>query len=261
MRGLAINKQFLPRIFQSIGRGWLLAAVLMALSAIGLTGSVQADAPQSSSSHYGVSEVQFGSGSALHDCSGNYCAKMSVGDTVVGHGSSANYSAQFGFNTSDVPVLELIASSGVQDMGVLDTNKTGTATGTVKIRSYLSSGYVLQITGQTPDQGVHHLDSPSTPTASQQGSEQFGINLVDNATPNIGANPVQVPDGTFSFGTVEPNYKQADKYMYQDGDVVARSTSASGETDYTISFIANISSVTAGGRYNGAFTAVVVPTY
>ena len=182
-------------------------------------------------------------------------------DTVVGSAGSTNYSAKFGSNTSDEPVLELITSSGLHDMGTLDTSLTGTATATVAVRSYLSSGYVIQITGNAPDQGIRTLNSLATPTTSQQGSEQFGINLVDNATPNIGADPVQVPDNTFSFGVVDTNYNQPDKFMYQNGDIVARSLSSTGQTNYTLSFIANISEVTAGGRYNGAFSAVVVPMY
>lgn len=235
-------------------------AALIAVLWLGSVGTAAATT-QSSSPHYMVTETQFGAGADLHDCSANYCAKTSVGDTTVGSGSSANYSARFGFNTSDVPLLEVMAIGGTQDMGVLDTGTTGTAVSTIKVRNYLSSGYVLQIAGASPDQGVHHLATPTTPTASQPGTEQFGINLWANNTPHIGATPVQVPSGTFSFGTVASNYAQADKFMYQDGDVVAQSPSSSGETDYTLSMIINISNVTAGGRYTGSFSAVAVPTF
>jgi hypothetical protein len=235
--------------------------LLSLLVVAGGVGTATATTPQSSSSNYSVNEVQIGTGSSLNDCSASYCAKTSVGDTVVGSASSANFSARFGANTSDEPVLEMITSSGIQDMGTLDNNVTGTATATVAVRSYLSSGYVIQITGNAPDQGIRTLTSLTTPTTSQQGSEQFGINLVDNTSPNIGADPVQVPDNTFSFGVVDGNYNQPDKFMYQNGDVVARSLSSTGQTNYTLSFIANISNATAGGRYNGAFSAVVVPMY
>ena len=46
-----------------------------------------------------------------------------------------------------------------------------------------------------------------------------------------------------------------------DGDVVASSDTSSSETDYTMSMIINVSNVTPGGRYNGVFSAVVVPLY
>jgi hypothetical protein len=245
--------------------------------ALGFAGT--ASAAQSSSTHYSVTETQIGSGSSLHDCSTNYCAKTSVGDLTDGRASSANYSAQLGFNTSAEPVLEVEVDGGSQDMGVLDNSHTGTAVNTIKVRSYLSSGYVLQITGASPSQGTHSLKTMSPadcPCTSQPGTEQFGINLADNTSPNIGALPVQVPSGSFSYGSVvsgqdtvngtNPNSDHAyfdatDMFVYQDGDVVAHSLSSTGETDYTMSMIINVSDVTPGGRYTGVYSAVAVPVF
>jgi hypothetical protein len=85
-----------------------------------------------------------------------------------------------------------------------------------------------------------------------------------------------VPDGTFSYGSVvsgqdtvngtNPNsgggyYDAQDMFMYNDGDVVAHSLSSSGETDYTMSMIINVSGVTPGGRYTGVYSAVAVPVF
>lgn len=242
---------------------------VIALALVISLGSVgTAVAAQSSSPSYSVNEVQMGGvGSSLHDCSANYCAKTSVGDTSVGRAGSTNYSAQLGFNTSSEPMLEVIVEGGNQNMGVLDTDTTGTALSTIKVRNYLSNGYVLQITGPPPSQGRHALTALSTPSTSQQGAEQFGINLADNTVPNIGAGPVQVPSGTFSFGTVADGtngthvYNQPNLFMYQDGDIVAQSLTSSGETDYTMSMIINVSNVTPGGQYTGTFSAVAVPVF
>jgi hypothetical protein len=215
-----------------------------------------------------VTETQIGAGSALKDCSTSYCAKISVGDTTVGRASSANYSAQFGSNTSDAPLLEVITIGGDQNMGVLDNTTTGTGVSTIKVRNYLSNGYVLQITGTPPSQGVHHLTALATPSTSHAGAEQFGINLANNTAPNIGADPIQVPSGTFSFGTTgcdsmvtECDYGTPDLFKYVDGDIVAHSTKSSGETDYTMSMIINVSNVTPGGHYSGTFSAVAVPVF
>jgi len=247
-------------------RQYSFVIALAFILSLGFVGT--AVAAQSSSPSYSVNEVQMGGvGSSLHDCSANYCAKTSVGDTSVGRASSANYSAQLGFNTSDEPMLEVIVEGGNQNMGVLDTSTTGTALATIKVRNYLSNGYVLQITGVPPSQGTHTLTTLSTPSTSQQGAEQFGINLADNTAPNIGAGPVQVPSGTFSFGTVADGtdgmdvYNQPDLFMYKDGDIVARSLKSTGETDYTMSMIINVSNVTPGGQYTGTFSAVAVPIF
>jgi hypothetical protein len=241
-------------------RQYRFVVALAFLLTLGLTGTVSATT-QSSSPHYGVTETQFGSGSSLNDCSSHYCAKTSAGDTAVGRGSSSNYSAQFGFNTTDEPFLEVTVTGGAQNMGVLDSNTTGTAVSTIAIRSYLSSGYTLNIAGTPPSQGTHTLSRLTTPTTSHQGAEQFGINLADNTSPNIGANPVQVPDSTFSFGQVESNYNQADLFMYDDGAPVAFSNKSTGETDYTLSMIINVSNVTPGGRYSGSYSAIAVPVF
>ena len=237
--------------------------IVLALALLLCVGSVgrAAATTQSSSSHYTVTETQFGAGSSLNDCSGNYCAKTSVGDTGVGSTSSANYAANLGFNTSDVPLLEVITIGGSQNMGLLNSGNTGTAVSTIKIRNYLSNGYVLQIAGAAPSQGSHTLTTLTTPTTSHQGAEQFGINLADNTSPDIGAAAVQVPSGTFSFGVVNSDYGTPDLFKYIDGDVVAHSPSSTGETDYTMSMIINVSNATPGGRYVGSFSAVAVPVF
>jgi len=238
------------------------SSFVMALAfmlSLGFVGT--AAATQSSSTHYQVNETQFGSGSSLHDCSTSYCAKTSVGDTTVGKASSTSYSAQLGSNTTDEPLLEVTATGGSQDMGTLDATHTGTATTIVKVRNYLSNGYVMQVTGAPPNQGTHTLTAIwPTASTSHQGAEQFGINLVANTTPSIGANPTEVLAG-LGTGEVTDNYSTSDLFANQEGDVVAQSTSSSSEMTYTISMIINVSNVTPGGRYTGAFSAVVVPLY
>jgi len=239
-------------------RQYRLVVALAFLLSLGLVGTAAAT---SSSTNYTVTETQFGSGSSLHDCSTNYCAKTSAGDITSGNASSSNYSAQFGANTTEEPLLEVIVTGGNQDMGVLNPTSTGTAVSTIKVRSYLSNGYVMQIAGAVPSQGTHTLTALTTPTTSHQGAEQFGINLMDNSSPNIGADPVHVPSDTTSFGTVADDYSTADLFKYTDGDIIAQSDASSSETDFTMSMIINVSNVTPGGRYSGTFSAVVVPIY
>jgi hypothetical protein len=248
---------------QTLRQYRFMVALALVLS-LGSASPVAADTQQSHSSNYSVSDVQIGgNGSALKDCSTSYCARESLGDTVVGSGSSANYSAQFGTFTTDQPLLEVIVDGGPQDVGVLQPDTTATVNDTIKIRSYLSSGYTLYITGAAPSQGVHHLTTLTSgcPCSSQPGHEQFGINLAANTTPNIGSGPMQVPSGVFSFGTVNTNYGQSNKFQYVNGDAVANSVKSTGETDYTLSMILNISNVTPAGKYTGSFSAVVVPIF
>jgi hypothetical protein len=235
--------------------GVVLASLLL------LTSFGSAYAQNSNSTHYQVTQTQFGAGSLDKDCSAHYCGKVSIGDAASGYASSAHYRANFGSDTSDVPLLEVITQGGTEDLGSLSTATTATATEIVKVRNYLSNGYSLQITGAAPNQGSHALTNLATPTASQSGQEQFGINLVANTSPPIGTNPQQLPSTVTSFGEPTVDYSTTNLFKYVDGDVVASSPSSSGETDYTISMIFNVSNITPGGSYNGVYSAVVVPVY
>jgi len=220
-----------------------------------------ADSSTSSSSHYQASQLQFGSSDTDEGCSTQYCAATGVGGIGTGDSSSKSYSASFGPITSSDPLLEVIVSTGASDLGNFSSTETTTKLMTVKIRSYLSSGYMLQITGTPPKTRGHTLTALTAPTASAPGTEQFGLNAVANTLPPLGTDPVQVPSGQTSFGAVTANYATPNKFMYKSGDVIASSNKSSGETDYTISMVINISNNTPAGKYSSDFSAVVIPAY
>jgi hypothetical protein len=242
-------------------RQWYrVCALLVLVPMVFLANYAVAHAEDATSSHYQVTDTQFGAG-AGSGCSTSYCANSTAGDLVVGSGSSAHYQAEFGSDTEDMPLLEVIANGGSTSFGTLTTAAAATASVGVDVRAYEISGYTIQFAGAAPSQGEHQLDTPSTPTASQPGTEQFGINLVSNTFPTVGANPEQVPDSTFSFGQAATGYNTPDDFQYSDGAIVAQSDSSSGETDYTISMIINISDATPAGQYTGSYDAIVVPVY
>jgi len=219
-------------------------------------------AESSSSSNYQITETQFNNGTGLQSCSGQYCAQATIGDTAIGNAASSTVTAKFGAISSDSePLLEVIVDPGESNLGTLTTETTATKTTSIKIRSYQSGGYQLQIVGNAPTYAGHALASPSTPTFSTPGTEQFGINLVANTLPTIGANPLQVPNEQTSFGVVNNDYNTTNKFMYSDGATVAHSNTESGETDYTVSMIINVANDTPAGHYTSDFAAVVIPVY
>ena len=222
-------------------------------------------AAQSSSTNYKVNEYFFGSGGELEACSGSYCSKQAAGEMTVGATESANYLAQGGFNTADEPYLEVSVNGNV-DFGTLSQTSTKTGTATIQVRTYLASGYVMRLTGAplqyTTGGNTYVIASPATPTASTIGTEQFGINLRSNTNPaTFGADPVQKPDTSFSFGQPYADYNTPNFYMYQDKAPVAFSDRSSGQTEYTVSMIANISDTTVAGRYTGRVSVVVTSTF
>ncbi len=241
---------------------------LTALIAIFICMPAVAFAQTSSSSNYKIEEAQFGSGGINEQCSGGqYCAQGSLGSNAVGRQSSANYDSAAGFLTSNEPYLEFVISTSSVDLGTLDTATTGTGTASLYIRSYINGSYSLITLSNPPtSENGDQLDPLAVPTASTAGTEQFGINLVDNANPNIGLDPVNQPDDSFADGTAATGYDVADQFKYVVGDTIARSAEtagnfANGQTDYTISYIANISGVTPAGSFVMNHDMVVVATF
>jgi len=224
-------------------------------------------AAESSSSNYSVDRVFFGAGGELEACSANYCSKQTAGEIAAGHIAGSAFRANAGFNVEREPYLAFSVAGSTTDLGYLSESGTATTTGTFAVKTYLASGYAVTLASDPPtnvSNPTHQIDGLTTPTTPQVGVEQFGINLVENSNAlcgspvDVGANPVQVPDNTFSFGTVHTDYDNCGQFKYVKGDTVATSSQSTGETDYTISFIYNMSNLTADGDYN--FTGELIAT-
>ena len=240
---------------------WIRKSIIISSAAAMLVvGLVSFAAAQSTSTDYRVDEYFFGNGGELQACSTSYCAKQSAGETTVGNSKSAAYQSQSGFNTTQDPMLE-VAVNGNVSFGILDPSSTKYGTANVQVRTYLASGYNMIIAGAAPTSGSLVLSPIAFPTTSQTGTTQFGINLRANTTPNFGADPVQVPATDFSFGSPTGDYNTTNTYKYTDGDVVAYSNSSSGQTNFTLAMIANISAVTAAGFYQTNLSVVVVSSF
>jgi hypothetical protein len=220
---------------------------------------------QYTSPNYEVDEIFIGGGGEIDTCSTNFCSDQSAGGTAVGNTSSTGFQADGGFGTPDEAYIEIVVSNFTINLGDLTVSATAAASSNFSVKNYLTNGYIVKIYGDSPTNvsppGTESLNPLATPTTSQIGVEQFGINLVANTTPGIGANPTQTPDATFSFGEAAPGYNIVDQFQYIDGDTIALSDNESGITEYTLSMIANISTSTTGGRYNTTLVIQALPTY
>lgn len=226
---------------------WKISAVVLLLAAF-LPGVVYA--AQSASSKFQVNEVFFGSGGELNACSTSYCTKQAAGESVVGNTSSANFQAQGGFNTERQPYIEFTVGITNVDLGTLTPQATKVATAAFSVKAYLAHGYVVTNASDPPTNNSYTMTAIAIPAASTVGTEQFGINLVANTIPQVfGAAPTQGPDSTFSYGQVSADYGSPNLFKYAKGDVVALSNLSTSYTNYTVSYIFNISNVTPGGSY------------
>lgn len=234
---------------------------------VGMTAS--ATAAQACSGTYCVDQALFGSGGELNACSTGptgYCSKQSAGELNVGEACSPGFCIQAGNNTERQPFLQFIVSNTSLNLGVLNTTTTASGQATFSVKTYLASGYVVVNASPAPQNGAYTMHNLATPTASNAGTEQFGINLVKNTgctglPATLGADLVQVPDSTFSFGTVASGYGTPCQFKYNNNDPIAQSAKSSGETDYTISYIVNIGNVTPGGTYTMSHVLVATSTY
>jgi hypothetical protein len=190
--------------------------------------------------------------------------------------ASENYDAEAGFLTPADPFLEMVVTDQAVALGELpDTSYAyGSAQGggcscSFNVRSYLSESYVVLTVSDPPtNESGDTLDAKTTlgTPSSDPTVEEFGINLVDNTTPNIGANAVNVPDNTFADGKVATGYDTPDQFKYIVGDIIAQSPAtagnqAVGQTNFTISYIAKRKTFSEAGLYLMQHTIVVVATY
>ena len=252
--------RFLRKGFDNRSRA---IALLFSVALLTLSAGPLASA-QSSSTNYQINEYNFGSGGELEASSSNYKARQSAGELVVGKAFSTSYQFQGGFNTTDIPLLEVAVDGGTFDLGNIDALSTRSVSTTFSVRNYLASGYTVALRGSPPSTGFgsgHSLTAMNSLAAPDPGTEQFGINLVENSLPDVGANPFQVPDNSFSFGSAVAGYDTPNMFKFVDGEIIALSTKSSGQTVYTMSIIANVSETTAAGEYTGNLNVIVTPTF
>ena len=148
------------------------------------------------------------------------------------------------------------------DLGTMSPSSTKTASTSFSVKAYLAHGYSVVNASDSPANNSYNLQTINAPAAANVGTEQFGMNLVANTNPvTFGANPTRNPDASFSFGQVAADYSSPNLYKYAKGDTVAYSTSSTSATNYTISYIFNVSTVTPGGQYVLRHVLVATGTY
>ena len=244
--------------------GGRLARPFLRLASIGVTAlvlcpSLVAVAAPITSNNFIFQETSLGGVGNSGAASANF--QSSTSGETIGNTNSASSSFQVnaGNTTTNDPTLAFSIVSGTASFADFSPGAAVTATTTFQVADYTSYGYVVQIVGDPPSNGTHTLNAMSVTSASQAGTEQFGINLVANTSPvSVGANP---DHGQFGFGSAATNYGITNNYRYASGETIVTGPKSSGVTLYTISYIINVSSLTPGGLYTGGQTIICTGTY
>jgi hypothetical protein len=138
------------------------------------------------------------------------------------------------------------------DMGELSSNKTLTAQSQMAVGTNASGGFAITANGYPMSAGSSVIDSPSVPTESKPGTNQFGMNLVENNAPSIGKNP----EGEWANAVASSDYSIANKYKYVPGDTVAFSPNVSLMKKFTVSYILNSNPNLRAGVYSTTVTYI-----
>lgn len=158
------------------------------------------------------------------------------------------------------PILTFALGSNTIALGTLSSSAATSASHTMTAASNATSGYVVTVSGATLTSGANTIDAYTAGgAASVPGTEGFGINLKDNATPNVGAEVSG--SGT---GVAVGNFAIADTFAFNasGANTIANSASApSGSSVFTVSYVANISASTAAGTYGTTLTYTATPTF
>lgn len=138
------------------------------------------------------------------------------------------------------------------DMGELSPGSTLTAQSQMAVGTNASGGFVITANGTPPAAGTNVVDSLQSPTPSQPGTTQFGMNLVANTAPQVGEDP----EGIWANAVAAPGYGLANHYKYVPGDTVAYSENVSLMKKFTVSYIFNTSPKLKAGVYTTTITYI-----
>ncbi|HWT39780.1 MAG TPA: hypothetical protein VN081_00670 [Dongiaceae bacterium] len=138
------------------------------------------------------------------------------------------------------------------NMGQLSPTDTLVAQSQMAVGTNASGGFAITVNGTPLAAATTIIAGAATPADSQQGIDQFGINLVANNEPAIGKDP----EGTWTNAAPTADYSQPNKYKYVSGDVVASSPNVSLMKKFTVSYIANASPALRAGVYTTTITYI-----
>jgi hypothetical protein len=151
-------------------------------------------------------------------------------------------------------------SGSTVNFGTFTSTSTSSGTSVMAASTNGVSGYAITINGSTlvcsSCAGSPTISALASQTAASVGTSQFGLNLRNNTTPNVGADPSGTGTGTYTA-----NYGTADQYRFVTTDSVATAAAASDANAYTVSYVVNIPGSQAAGTYTATMTFIATATF
>jgi hypothetical protein len=209
-----------------------------------------------SSTHYQINADSINVG-GLKQTSASYKSEDTIGESATGVSGSAHYKVSAGYQAmwDYPPGLSFAIGSNSAPLGTLSTSAVSSTSTTFSVSTNASHGYFVGVAGSTLTSGGHTIAAMASPDTSHPGNEQFGINLVGNSSPSVGANP------SGGVGSAASGYGTTNNFKYVSADTIANASIYSKTTNFTISYIGNIATGTAAGSYATNLTLVATAKF
>lgn len=147
-------------------------------------------------------------------------------------------------------------SGSTVSLGTGSTTTTASGTSVMAASTNGASGYTITVNGATLTSGGNTITALASGGASTTGTEQFGLNLVSNTTPSVGA--ARSGAGT---ATALSNYGTANTFRFATGESVASVAGPTNANTFTVSYIANIEGLTEAGVYTSNLNYIATANF
>lgn len=117
-------------------------------------------------------------------------------------------------------------------------------------------GFTTSVAGSTMTAGNKIIPALENPAPNRPGTSQFGINLRDNSSPNIGSN--RSGPGT---STVMAGYNTPNLFKFVPNQVISRSLVSTDFNRFTVSYLVNASPSQPPGIYAATLTYIAVAAF
>jgi hypothetical protein len=170
----------------------------------------------------------------------------------------------------------VLTSSGIPDCSTATTgavsfdrlfSPTDTALATTQMAASTNagSGYIITYSGATLSSGSNTITAMSPATTGTHGLSQFGLNVVANTTPVVGANVAPAANTSNYKGEAASPYDTPNTFKFATGNIVSDSfNGGAGGTDaqiFTVSYIVNVPGSQPAGTYTTTLTYTCTPTF
>jgi hypothetical protein len=147
-------------------------------------------------------------------------------------------------------------SGDTVNLGVLSPNHANAGVSQFAAGTNSPTGYAVYSLGTTMTSGNNIISALTIPTTNFPGTQQFGINLRANLSPPVGQDPLGV-------GTATPaaNYNTPNRFMFQNGDMLASSSLPSDYNRMSVSYLANVPPGQTPGIYTTTVTYVAIAQF